>query len=104
MTGKQLQNLRLYLEGEDNQNSGNYRWDFLDGYDGDDKGSLEGHPELQEKVRRVVTQGYIDPEDFNGVGPHKCLRIRAIETLLFTDFTAIGSRDERTGVYWSPHI
>ena len=24
-------------------------------------------PEIQEKVRRVVTQGHIDPEDFNGV-------------------------------------
>lgn len=26
------------------------------------------HPEIQEKVRRVVMQGHIDPEDFNGVG------------------------------------
>ena len=28
------------------------------------------HPDLQEKVRRCVNQGFIDPEDFNGV----CLR------------------------------
>jgi hypothetical protein len=25
------------------------------------------HPDLQEKVKRVITQGFIDPEDFNGV-------------------------------------
>lgn len=28
------------------------------------------HPDLQEKVRRCVNQGFIDLEDFNGV----CLR------------------------------
>ena len=67
MSGKQLLNLRKYLEGEGNLGSGIYRWDFLDGYDGEEKGSLEGHPDLQEKVRRVVTQGFIDPDDFNGV-------------------------------------
>lgn len=41
--------------------------DALDGYDTDDKGSLQGHPDMQEKVRRVINQGFIDPEDFNGV-------------------------------------
>jgi hypothetical protein len=51
----------------DPDNPGSYRWDMLDGYDGDDKNSLERHPDLQEKVRRVITQGFIDPEDFNGV-------------------------------------
>lgn len=25
------------------------------------------HPEAREKVQRVITQGHIDPEDFNGV-------------------------------------
>lgn len=25
------------------------------------------HPEIQEKIRRVVEQGHIDDEDFNGV-------------------------------------
>jgi hypothetical protein len=29
--------------------------------------SREHHPELVEKVQRVVRQGHIDPEDFNGV-------------------------------------
>jgi hypothetical protein len=47
--------------------TGNYQWDRLDGYDSGDRGSLDAHPDLQEKVRRVITQGYIDPEDFNGV-------------------------------------
>jgi len=25
------------------------------------------HPDVQEKVRRAVTQGHLDPEDFKGV-------------------------------------
>ncbi|PQE07395.1 kinase rad3 protein [Rutstroemia sp. NJR-2017a WRK4] len=66
VTGKQLENLRLYLEGEDNHGSGEYRWDFLDGYDDSGKGGLDGHPDLKAKVRRVVEQGFIDPEDWNG--------------------------------------
>jgi hypothetical protein len=57
--------LRNFLE--DPARPGVYRWDYLDGYDGEEKNSLERHPDLQEKVRRVITQGYIDPEDFNGV-------------------------------------
>lgn len=57
--------MRNYLE--DPAKPGTYRWDFLDGYDGDEKNSLAKHPDLQEKVRRVVTQGFIDPEDWNGV-------------------------------------
>jgi hypothetical protein len=65
VTGKQLQNLRGYLE--DPKNPGTYRWDFLDGYDEEGKSGLVSKPDLQEKVRRVVTQGYIDPEDWNGV-------------------------------------
>ncbi|TAQ86629.1 hypothetical protein B7494_g5043 [Chlorociboria aeruginascens] len=66
VTGKQLQNLRTYLEGDDAVGSGVYRWDFLDGLEDEGKGSLIGHPDLQEKVRRCITQGFIDPEDFNG--------------------------------------
>lgn len=59
--------MRIYLEGEDNVSSGEYRWDFLDGYQDGGSGGLDGHPEEQAKVRRVVTQGFIDPEDFKGV-------------------------------------
>jgi hypothetical protein len=57
--------LREYLEepGE----PGTYRWDFFAGYDDEGVSGLVNHPDLQEKVRRVVTQGFIDPEDFNGV-------------------------------------
>jgi len=65
VTGKILQNIQNNIE--DPNKPGTYRWDYLDGYEGDDKNSLERHPDLQEKVRRVITQGFIDPEDFNGV-------------------------------------
>jgi hypothetical protein len=44
-----------------------YNWEALDGYEGDEPNSLDKYPDLQEKVRRVITQGFIDPEDFNGV-------------------------------------
>jgi hypothetical protein len=56
--------LREYL---DPAGTGDYQWDRLDGYDSEDKGSLNAHPDLQAKVRRVVTQGFIDQEDWNGV-------------------------------------
>jgi hypothetical protein len=61
-------NISEYISNlsQDPGNPGVYRWDFLDGYDGEEKNSLDKHPDLQEKVRRVVTQGFIDPEDFNG--------------------------------------
>lgn len=65
VTGFQLQNLRKNLE--DPENPGGYRWEFLDGYEGDERNSLDKFPELQEKVKRVIIQGFIDPEDFNGV-------------------------------------
>ena len=65
VTGKQIENLRKYLE--DPNQPGIYRWDFMDGYDEDGKSGLASKPDLQEKVRRVVTQGHIDPEDWNGV-------------------------------------
>jgi hypothetical protein len=64
VTGKQLENIRSYL---DPSGTGDYQFDMLDGFDSDDKGSLLSHPDLQEKVRRVITQGFIDPEDWNGV-------------------------------------
>lgn len=39
---------------------------MLDGYDDGAKGSLNDWPELQEKVRRVITQGHVDAEDWRG--------------------------------------
>lgn len=65
ITGKVLENIRNKLEIPGQPNT--YDWDALDGYDGDDKGSLSRDPQMQEKVRRVIIQGFIDPEDFNGV-------------------------------------
>jgi hypothetical protein len=65
VTGKVLENMRKGIEDPDKP--GIYRWDYLDGYDGEDKHGLQGHPELQEKVRRVISQGFIDAEDWKGV-------------------------------------
>ncbi|CZT50664.1 uncharacterized protein RSE6_11689 [Rhynchosporium secalis] len=64
VTGKILENIRKSIEvpGE----PGQYQWDMLDGYDSGDKNSLDKDPKLQEKVRRCITQGFIDPEDWNG--------------------------------------
>lgn len=60
--------MRSYLEDDRKpKGSGVYMWDKMDGYDDEGKGSLNDHPEIQEKVRRVVTQGFIDPEDWKGV-------------------------------------
>ena len=84
MTGFQLQNLRKSLEDPDEP--GTYRWDYLDGYEGDEKNSLDKHPDLQEKVRRVIIQGHIDEEDWNGV----CDSCAITHVILHK----IGSRDE----------
>ncbi|KAK1768890.1 zf-PARP-domain-containing protein [Phialemonium atrogriseum] len=57
VSGLVIENIRDKIaKGEDD-----YDFDAIDGFD-----ELED-PEIQEKVRRVVTQGHIDPEDFNGV-------------------------------------
>ena len=66
VSGLQLQHLREALADPDQPDG--YNWEMLDGYgDEDDKFSLSDHPELQEKVRRVIMQGFIDHEDWNGV-------------------------------------
>ncbi|KAI6712982.1 hypothetical protein JHW43_004451, partial [Diplocarpon mali] len=68
VTGKVIEGIRNLIL--DPANPGTYRWDMLDGYDseGIEKNSLERKPELQEKVRRCITQGLIDEYDFNGLG------------------------------------
>lgn len=60
-----LENIRHGIE--DPNQPGKYRYDYLDGYDGEDKNGLQNSPEMQEKVRRCVEQGFIDPEDWRGV-------------------------------------
>ncbi|KAL2062325.1 hypothetical protein VTL71DRAFT_6591 [Oculimacula yallundae] len=64
VTGKVLQGLRNLVADPDAEEG--YRWDMLDGYDSGDKNSLDKNPHLQEKIRRCITQGFIDPEDFKG--------------------------------------
>ncbi|KAL2129067.1 hypothetical protein VTI74DRAFT_8282 [Chaetomium olivicolor] len=58
VSGEQCTNMQKKL-GKDS--SGEYRWDMLDGWE-----ELQEHPDAVEKVKRVITQGHIDPEDFNG--------------------------------------
>ncbi|KAI2782123.1 zf-PARP-domain-containing protein [Daldinia loculata] len=57
VSGKTVGNLQEKISDGD----GDYQWDMIDGYD-----ELDESPEIQEKIRRVVTQGHIDPEDFKG--------------------------------------
>jgi len=64
VTGKVLQGLRDLVADPDEP--GEYRWDMLDGFESGDKNSLDKKPQLQEKVRRCIMQGFIDPEDYNG--------------------------------------
>jgi len=82
----QIQHLREAL-ADPGQPDG-YNWDMLDGYEGDEPSSLLHHPDLQAKVRRVIMQGFIDPEDFNGV----CLAKFA--ALPCANLLFLGPRDE----------
>ncbi|ORY67259.1 uncharacterized protein BCR38DRAFT_472708 [Pseudomassariella vexata] len=56
VSGKSIANLQSNIKRGDG-----YEWDRIDGYD-----ELDDHPDVQEKIRRVIAQGHIDPEDFNG--------------------------------------
>ena len=58
VSGEQVLNIReaIATDVEDE-----YDWDKLDGWE-----ELEDSPEAQEKIERVIKQGHIDPEDFNG--------------------------------------
>ncbi|KAK3335427.1 hypothetical protein B0T19DRAFT_7934 [Cercophora scortea] len=58
VSGEQIHNIREKI-GQDAH--GEYKWDFIDGWE-----ELEADPELKAKVQRVIKQGHIDPEDFNG--------------------------------------
>jgi hypothetical protein len=80
VTGKVLEGIRTLLADPDVP--GKYQWDALDGYDseGVEKNSLEKHPDLQEKVRRCITQGFIDAEDFNGVSNLLMVVARSLTT------------------------
>jgi hypothetical protein len=60
-----MQNIRESLADPDQP--GTYLWDKLDGFEGEEHNSLEKSPDLQEKVRLAIMQGFIDPEEFNGV-------------------------------------
>jgi serine/threonine-protein kinase ATR len=77
VSGAQLQGVRDLAERD-----GKFDFDMIDGYDelgwvyrsslsaaAADWATRREHPEVQAKIRRVVEQGHIDPEDFNGVRP-----------------------------------
>ncbi|PHH88273.1 hypothetical protein CDD83_7757 [Cordyceps sp. RAO-2017] len=57
VSGSQLVNLQEACS----QGDETYDFDAIDGYD-----ELNDYPEIQEKIRRCVKQGHIDPEDFKG--------------------------------------
>ncbi|KLP21425.1 transcriptional regulator atrx [Fusarium fujikuroi] len=57
VSGQQLENVRELCQ----QGDGSFDCDLIDGYD-----ELDEHPDVQEKVRRCINQGFIDPEDFKG--------------------------------------
>jgi hypothetical protein len=77
VSGLVIKNIRDAIsKGEDDD----YAWDAIDGYDELESVSCEphialcllltsdrAHPDIQEKIRRVIKQGHIDPKDFNGV-------------------------------------
>lgn len=70
VSGLVIQNIRDAIsKGEDED----YAWDAIDGYD-----ELEARPDIQEKIRRVIKQGHIDPKDFNGDPEHNILGSRGI--------------------------
>jgi serine/threonine-protein kinase ATR len=60
--------------------NGEYNWDMIDGWEDLEYVPASGllgscvvltmrrnHPDVQEKIKRVIKQGHIDPEDFKGV-------------------------------------
>lgn len=57
VSGAQLVAVQELCESGD----GKYDFEAIDGYD-----ELGAHPDIQEKIRRCVEQGHIDPEDFKG--------------------------------------
>lgn len=57
VSGAQVGNLQDACDKGD----GDYDFDRIDGFD-----ELNDHPEIQDKIRRCVKQGHIDPEDFKG--------------------------------------
>ncbi|KAI0455723.1 hypothetical protein F5B21DRAFT_470422 [Xylaria acuta] len=55
VSGKTISNVQESIKKDDG-----YDWDLLDGYD------EIADPDIKAKIQRVVEQGHIDAEDFNG--------------------------------------
>ncbi|EQL03334.1 zinc finger domain-containing protein [Ophiocordyceps sinensis CO18] len=51
----------MHLQEACDEGDGNLKFDAIDGFD-----ELGDHAEIQEKIRRCVRQGHVDPEDFMG--------------------------------------
>ncbi|KAM4065281.1 poly(ADP-ribose) polymerase and DNA-Ligase zn-finger domain-containing protein [Hirsutella rhossiliensis] len=51
----------MHLQEACDQGDGTLNFDAIDGFD-----ELNDHADIQEKIRRCVRQGHIDPEDFMG--------------------------------------
>ncbi|KAK4219052.1 hypothetical protein QBC37DRAFT_167332 [Rhypophila decipiens] len=57
-SGEIIKHIRADLGRDGN---GDYDWDRLDGWE-----EIVNNTEIRDKVQRVIKQGHIDPEDFNG--------------------------------------
>lgn len=65
MTGAQILNMQAHLAHPTRE--GEYRWDFMDGLQGEEDN--EHIPEaLQEKFKRAIIEGHVADEDWRGVG------------------------------------
>ncbi|KAK6087840.1 non-ribosomal peptide synthetase protein [Seiridium cupressi] len=56
VSGESIKHLQDAIE-----RNGSYDYEMIDGWE-----DLEEHPDVRDKIKRVLEQGHIDPEDFNG--------------------------------------
>ncbi|KAM0816275.1 hypothetical protein AB5N19_02077 [Seiridium cardinale] len=56
VSGESIKHLQDAIE-----RNGSYDYEMIDGWE-----ELEEHPDVRDKIKRVLEQGHIDPEDFNG--------------------------------------
>lgn len=74
VSGEQIKHLRDNID-----RNGSFDFDMIDGWEDLEYATwfcevvcitdfdYRDNPDVQEKIKRVVEQGHIDPEDFNGV-------------------------------------
>lgn len=60
MTPRMIENMREYIEKDDDSNGTKLQFDLLDGWE-------ELTEEIQAKITHVMEQGHVDDEDWKGV-------------------------------------